>query len=298
MLNFQLFRDNHPLPFDKTVVAIGNFDGVHVGHQKLIAQAKSLADQQHCSCVVLSFEPYPQQFFRSEILVPRLTILREKITVFKDIGVNNFYICRFNQAFALLSPQDFIETILKSRLHAVQIVVGEDFRFGYQRQGDIPQLNHAIPTHILPPVYAQNRKISSTWVREALKTGDLATTKRLLARDYFMEGKVVKGDQRGRTLGFPTANISLQHRVPALTGVYAVKVNNQWPGVANIGSRPTVDGKKTFLEVHLLDFHENLYGQTLKVVFLHKIRNEMKFDTLNALKEQITLDIINARTFL
>jgi len=297
-VNFHLFRGRKPLLFEKTVVAVGNFDGVHIGHQKLIAHAKSIAAKENCSCVILSFEPYPQQFFKPDLPVPRLTTLREKINVFKSIDVSAFYMLRFNQTLSLLPPQDFIVDILKTRLKADVVVVGEDFRFGHKRVGDVSFLQQHIQTHIVPAVSDQDRRISSTWVREALTGGDLAIAKKLLGRDYFMMGKVIRGDQRGRQLGFPTANISLQHRIPPLTGVYTVKVNDQWPGVANIGSRPTVDGKRQFLEVHLLDFNENLYGQTLKVSFLAKIRDEMKFDTLNALKERITLDIQIARTLI
>lgn len=271
--------------YQSTVVAIGNFDGVHLGHQALLQQANT----------VLTFEPYPQAYFHPERQRPRLTTLREKIHVLQALPPRALCALPFNASLSQLSPENFIQDILIRQLHAKKIVVGEDFRFGYQRQGNVELLKRYIDVDVIPPVLFHGRRISSTWVREALENGDLTTVRSLLDRQYSMIGRVVKGDGRGRQLGFHTANISLQKRLPPLKGVYAVNINHVYKGVANVGSRPTVDGSRNYLEVHIFDFNQDIYGEYMEVEFTHKIRDEKKFDSLNALQEQIKLDIQFAR---
>ncbi|MDX2163833.1 MAG: bifunctional riboflavin kinase/FAD synthetase [Gammaproteobacteria bacterium] len=271
--------------YQRPVVAIGNFDGLHLGHQALLQKAS----------VVLTFEPYPQTYFHPERILPRLTTLREKSHFLEKMGPQALYALPFDQNTAKLLPDDFIQKILISQLHAEKIIVGEDFRFGYQRQGDINTLRNYIDLDVVNPVLYQQKRISSTWVRECLQTGDVNTVKDLLGRYYSIIGRVVKGDGRGRQMGFHTANISLQKRLPPLLGVYAVNINHTLKGVANIGSRPTVDGRRHFLEVHIFDFDKDIYGEYIEVEFVHKIRDEKKFDSLNALQEQIKLDIQLAR---
>jgi len=271
--------------YQRQVVAIGNFDGLHLGHQALLQKAS----------VVLTFEPYPQVYFHPERKIPRLTTLREKAHLLEKMGPQMLYALPFDQTMAQLPPERFIQTILMNQLQAEKIIVGEDFRFGYQRQGNIETLKNYLDVDVISPVLYQQKRISSTWVRESLQTGDVNTVKDLLGRYYSMIGRVVRGDGRGRKLGFHTANISLQKRLSPLLGVYAVKVNHTLKGVANIGSRPTVDGTRHFLEVHLFDFDKDIYGEYIEVEFVHKIRDEKKFDSLNALQEQIKLDIQLAR---
>ena len=271
--------------YQKPVVAIGNFDGLHLGHQALLQKAS----------VVLTFEPYPQAYFHPERKIPRLTTLREKAHLLEKMGPKVLYALPFDQNMAQLSPERFIQTLLINQLQAEKIIIGEDFRFGYQRQGDINTLRNYIEVDVINPVLYQQKRISSTWVRESLQRGDVNTVKDLLGRYYSIIGRVVRGDGRGRQLGFHTANISLQKRLPPLLGVYAVNINHVLKGVANIGSRQTVDGTRHFLEVHIFDFDKDIYGEYIEVEFVHKIRDEKKFDSLNALQEQIKLDIQLAR---
>lgn len=271
--------------YQSTAVAIGNFDGIHLGHQALLKNADA----------VLTFEPYPQAYFHPERKIPRLTSLREKLQLCEQCGVNTVYAVPFDKNFSLLSPKDFIQAVLIKTFGAKKIIVGEDFRFGYQRAGDTELLSQYISTEIIQPVLYKNIKISSTRVRQALESGDLNLAKNLLGRNYSMIGRVIKGDGRGRQLGFHTANISLHKRLPPLRGVYAVKINNRLKGVANMGSRPTVDGTRDYLETHIFDFNQDIYGQYIEVEFIDKLRDEKKFESLNALQEQIKLDIQLAR---
>lgn len=266
--------------YQSTAVAIGNFDGVHLGHQALLKNADT----------VLTFEPYPQAYFHPERKMPRLTTLREKLKLFESFGIKKVYALPFDKKFSLLSPENFI-TMLRTQ----KIIVGEDFRFGFQRTGDAELLGQYIPTEIIQPVLYEGLKISSTRVREALANSDLDVVKKLLGRNYSMIGRVVKGAGRGRQLGFHTANILLHKRLPPLRGVYAVKINKILRGVANIGSRPTVDGTREFLETHIFDFDQDIYGKYIEVEFIAKLRDEKKFESLNALQEQIKLDIQLAR---
>lgn len=283
-------------------LAIGNFDGLHLGHQALLAKLMETAKEQKLKSAVMTFEPHPREFFTPEQAPTRLASLREKLERFADAGIDVVYLCRFNQKFAALSGDDFIQKILVHSVNAKTVLVGEDFRFGAGRRGSTEDIaNAGLNLISLPQVNLAEsgiqQRVSSTRVRDALAAGQLEVAKTLLGRAYSISGKVVRGAQLGRKLGFPTANVHMRHERPALTGVYAVKLDGR-EGVANLGVRPTVAGvPKLLLEVHLFDFNGDLYDRHVHVEFFHKIRDEMKFDGLPALSAQIAKDALVARNF-
>jgi len=280
------------------VLAIGNFDGIHLGHQDLLQKLVQAAKERRLSSAVMTFEPHPRELFAPEKAPARLCSLREKLEYFSSAGVERVYVCAFNHRFANVSVSDFMQRILRQSLNAQVILVGDDFRFGAQRAGSTRDFMQAgFNLMKLPQVDLDGDRVSSTRVRSALANGQLDEAAKLLGRPYSISGKVVYGAQLGRKLGFPTANVHMRHERPALTGVYAVKLDGL-NAVANLGVRPTVAGvPKLSLEVHVLDFNENLYGRHVHVEFFHKIRDEMKFDGLDALKAQITRDADVARKF-
>jgi riboflavin kinase/FMN adenylyltransferase len=280
------------------VLAIGNFDGMHLGHQALLEKLIQTAKAQGLSSAVMTFEPHPRELFAPGNAPSRLCSLREKLEYFSNAGVGRVYVCAFNQRFAKVSAQEFMQRILHQSLNAAAILVGEDFRFGAQRVGTTQDIVQAGFNLIkLPQVNLDNERVSSTRVRTALANGQLEHAAKLLGRSYSISGKVVHGAKRGRQLGFPTANVHMRHERPAFTGVYAVKLDGL-NAVANLGVRPTIAGvPKLSLEVHVLDFSGDLYGKHVHVEFLHKIRDEMKFDGLDALKAQIAKDAEIARNF-
>lgn len=292
----RVFRHFPTAPQLPCAVAIGNFDGMHLGHQALLKKLIETAKAANLSSAVMTFEPHPREFFSSETAPSRLSSLREKLEHFAEAGVENTYVCRFNQRFAKLSPQQFMQMILRDSLNAKSILVGDDFRFGAMRAGSVLDFIEAKFNLIsLPQVDLQGARVSSTRVRNALAVGDLQVATQLLNRPYSISGKVVHGAKRGRELGFPTANVHMWHERPALTGVYAVKLDGL-NAVANLGVRPTIAGiSKLMLEVHVIDFYGNLYRKHVHVEFLHKIRDEMKFASLDALKAQIKKDVAVAR---
>lgn len=284
-------------------LAIGNFDGMHLGHQALLSKLVETAKAHQLTPAVMTFEPHPREFFAPESAPARLCSMREKLEYFADAGVERTYVCRFNRRFAKVSADEFMQHILRDSLNAQAILVGEDFRFGAMRSGSIVDfMREGFNLVSLPQVNLANQhqdpeRVSSTRVRAALAAGRLDEAAKLLNRSYSISGKVVHGAKRGRQLGFPTANIHMRHERPALTGVYAVKLDGL-PSVANLGVRPTIAGvPKLSLEVHVLDFDGDLYDRHVHVEFLHKIRDEMKFDGLDALKAQIAQDVIVARKF-
>ena len=289
-------------------LAIGNFDGMHLGHQALLARLVEVAKAKKLMPAVMTFEPHPREFFTPLNAPSRLCNLREKLEYFIAAGVEKTFICAFNQRFSAISAQSFMDDILRKQMQVDTILVGEDFRFGAKRMGTVDDFRlNRFELIDFAPVNFANERISSTRVRDALSYGNLQLANELLGRHYSISGKVVHGAKRGRELGFPTANIHIKHERPALTGVYAVKLSaTQFQGrqldglnaVANLGVRPTIAGiPKLSLEVHILDFNEDLYGRHVHVEFLHKIRDEMKFSGLDALKSQITHDVVAARTF-
>ncbi|MDP1754572.1 MAG: bifunctional riboflavin kinase/FAD synthetase, partial [Methylotenera sp.] len=262
-------------------LAIGNFDGMHSGHQALINQLIQTAETLNLTAAVMTFEPHPREFFTPESAPARLCSLREKLEYFAKTGVERVYVCRFNRRFAKVTAEEFMQTILREALHAEAILVGEDFRFGAMRAGSVVDfVEKKFNLISLPQVSLANARVSSTRVRSALAAGNLQEAALLLGRPYSISGKVVHGAKRGRQLGFPTANVHMRHERPALTGVYAVKLDGL-NAVANLGVRPTIAGvPKLSLEVHVLDFNADLYGKHVHVEFLHKIRDEMKFENL------------------
>ena len=294
----QVFRHIPSVLQQPCALAIGNFDGMHLGHQALLKKLTENARALHLISAVMTFEPHPREFFAPESAPPRLCSLREQLEHFADAGVDKVYVCRFNRSFAKVTADEFMQVILRGSLNAKAILVGEDFRFGAMRTGSIVDfINAKFNLISLPQVDLQDARVSSTRVRAALAVGNLQEATSLLNRPYSISGKVVHGAKRGRQLGFPTANVHMRHERPALTGVYAVKLDGL-NSVANLGVRPTIAGiPKLSLEVHILDFNDDLYGKHVHVEFLHKIRDEIKFDGLDALKAQIAQDVIVARNF-
>ncbi|HSI37609.1 MAG TPA: bifunctional riboflavin kinase/FAD synthetase [Methylotenera sp.] len=294
----QVFRHIPATLQPACALAIGNFDGMHLGHQALLKKLVETAKSLNVTSAVMTFEPHPREFFAPDSAPARLCSMREKLEHFANAGVEKAYVCRFNRNFAKVSAEEFMQDILRQALNAQAILVGEDFRFGALRRGSIIDFVEAKFNLVgLPQVSLDGERVSSTRVRAALAAGRLQEAASLLGRPYSISGKVVHGAKRGRQLGFPTANIHMRHERPALTGVYAVKLDGL-PSVANLGVRPTIGGiPKLLLEVHILDFDGDLYDRHVHVEFLHKIRDEMKFDGLEALKAQIAADIVVARDF-
>ena len=294
----QIYRHIPSRQQQPCALAIGNFDGMHLGHQALLEKLTATAKALNLTSAVMTFEPHPREFFAPDSAPVRLSSLREKLERFADAGVEITYVCRFNRNLAKLTPHEFMNNILRDSLNAQAILVGDDFRFGAMRAGSTLDILEAKFNLIsLLQVDLDSARVSSTRVRLALATGDLKEACLLLNRPYSMSGKVVHGAKLGRKLGFPTANVHMRHERPPLTGVYAVKLDGL-NAVANLGVRPTVAGiSKLMLEVHIIDFKEDLYGKHVHVDFLHKIRDEVKFDGLDALKSQIALDVEAAKDF-
>lgn len=290
------------------VLTIGNFDGVHLGHQALLAELRAVARRVALPAAVLTFEPHPREFFAPESAPARLTSLREKMLLLDGQGVDHLYICRFNARLAGLSAEDFVERVLVQGLSTRHLIIGDDFRFGKARRGDFAHLQRAgieyrFGVEAMRTVMVGDERASSSAIRRLLALGDMAHAARLLGRPYSIAGRVVHGNKLGRKLGFPTANIQLKRIRLALAGIFAVTVEGidaqPLPGVASLGLRPTVEGDGRFhLEVHLFDFDRELYDAHLRVKFLHKLRDEAKYDSLDALTAQISRDCEQARTFL
>lgn len=291
-----------------TVLTIGNFDGVHLGHQALL---KLLTDKAHSlglPAVVLTFEPHPREYFSPADAPARLASLREKLLLLDAAGVDRTYVCRFDARFAAQPAQSFIDDTLVRGLGVRHLFIGDDFCFGARRQGNFAMLQaagaqHGFGVESMPTLAVQDERVSSSAVRDALAEDDLSHAARLLGRPYSIAGRVSHGDKLGRQLGFPTANIQMKHRRPALTGVYAVSVEGlarqRIAGVANIGVRPTATcNGRARLEVHLFDWDQSCYGAHIRVHFLHKLRGERKFESLDALRTQIALDAASARQWL
>jgi riboflavin kinase/FMN adenylyltransferase len=289
------------------VVAIGNFDGFHLGHQQLIKTLKARSRELSLKSTVVTFEPHPQTYFQPDIRLNRLSSVREKLELFRDYGVERVIALRFNEQLASLSADDFVRKYLVESLSASHVVVGYDFGFGEGRSGTAESLQALGDTYgfgvsRVAAVSIDGEKIGSSRVREALQIGDLALAARLLGRPYAISGRVLYGDQRGRTWGFPTANLLVERHNPPLRGVFAVEVEGVeeglLPGVANLGFRPTVGGDRLLLEVHLINFSGIFYGDRVRVIFRKRIRAETKFHSFDALKEQIRKDTLAAAAWL
>jgi riboflavin kinase/FMN adenylyltransferase len=302
----RVFRGHsRPVPAP-VVLAIGNFDGVHLGHAALLGQLSRVAHQMQLAPTILTFEPHPREFFAPDSAPARLTTLREKLELLGEAGVSQTMVCPFNAAFAALSAEEFIDQVLCRGLQLRHLIIGDDFRFGRGRQGDFALLQavgqrRGFGVEAMRSVTVDGERVSSSAVRQALAAGDMTHAARLLGRPYAMDGQVAHGDQIGRQLGFATANIRIKHNPLPLTGVFAVEVaglgDRLLPGVANLGIRPTVGGTRPLLEVHLFDFDRDIYDAHISVRFVHKLRDEQRFPNLDALKAQIAADAAAARAY-
>ncbi|MBW7900542.1 MAG: bifunctional riboflavin kinase/FAD synthetase [Rhodocyclaceae bacterium] len=291
---------SQPAP-SATVLTIGNFDGVHLGHRALLARLCAVAGEAGLPPAVLTFEPHPREFFAPESAPTRLSTLREKLELIAEDGVELAFVCRFDKAFASLTADQFVEDVLVKALRVRHLIIGDDFRFGARRAGDFALLQRAgesfgFRVEAMQSVLAGGVRVSSSAVRDALWRGDIEHAAELLGRPYVIDGRVVHGEKVGRQLGYATANIRMKHDRPPLLGVFAVEVTGlggkPLPGVANLGYRPTANAvPRPILEVHLLDFAADIYGAHLTVRFLHKIRDEMKFSGFDELKAQIARDV-------
>ncbi len=292
-----------------SAVTIGNFDGVHRGHQAMLDRLVNVATTRALATCALTFEPHPREVFTPQQAPARLTSLREKLELLQSFGVGRTHVVHFTRAFASMSPQDFVERMLIGTLGARWILVGEDFRFGARRAGDVPLLRalgerHGFEVEAMSNVELDGLRISSSAVRAALAAGDLDRAALLLGRRYSISGRVVHGDKLGRELGFATANIQLKHNRPPLAGIFAVRLHGDGvgtrDGVASLGVRPTVkaDGAAPVLEVHLFNFAGELYGRHVRVEFLRKIRDEEKYSDLDTLKAKIASDCEVARKII
>ena len=302
----QVFR-GIPEKSDRPVaLTIGNFDGVHLGHQAVLDRLVKQAQGRGLLSCVMTFEPHPREFFDPENAPARLTDIREKIALFSQIGIDRVYICRFDSKFAAMGAQDF-EAVVSSRIGARWVLIGDDFRYGAKRTGDFSSMREAgrnlgFEVEAMQSVMLGEMRISSTLVRQAVKSGDLELAENLLGRPYSIVGRVGHGKKLGKTIGFPTANIRLKHNKPPLSGIYAVEVDGLGDapvrGVASLGVRPTVESSgKPVLEVYLFDFDRSIYGARLKVDFLAKLREEEKFPDLDSLVRQIGQDVLEARRY-
>lgn len=305
----ELIRGLHNLR-DKhrgSVATIGNFDGVHLGHVKVLNQVKAKGQVLGLPTVAIIFEPQPREYFTGDQAPPRLTRFDEKVRLLRDQGLDRVLCLMFNEQLRSMSAASFIEKLLLEGLAVRHFVVGDDFRFGCDRTGDYAMLEsvgrqQGFSVEHMATCMIDGERVSSTWVREALQANDLDLAERLLGRRYRISGRVMHGQKLGRTIGIPTANIRMHRFAAPLRGVYAVRVQTgdgvMRPGVANIGLRPTVHGRQPVLETHLFDFQGDLYGQLLSVEFEAFIRPERKFDGLEQLKQQIYTDIDTARALL
>jgi len=302
----ELIRGLHNLrPEHRGCVAtIGNFDGVHLGHQSVIGQLADEGRDYGEPTLVMTFEPQPLEYFQPQQAPARLTRLREKLRQLGRFAVDRVLVCDFNARFAAMDAETFIDKVLIEGLGVRHLVVGDDFQFGKARRGNFAMLQAAGSKHGFDVVNMHTFKIdgervSSTRIRDALAAGDLHTAEKLLGRPYRMCGRVAHGDKIGRTMGIPTANIHLHRNASPVQGIYVVEVfgldGEPIAGVASVGTRPTVGGTTALLEIHLFDFNRDIYGHYLNIDFLHKLRDEEKYDSLDEMKAQIFQDMDEAR---
>ena len=305
----ELFRDldGGPLCPNGSVVCIGAFDGLHIGHRALVGHAVARARDLGVPAVALSFEPLPREYFAGGAPPPRLQLPRMKLDELRKLGIDRVGLLRFNAALAGLSPEDFVQRLLVARLQAREVWVGPDFRFGRARAGHLGLLQQmgaefGFAAGTIAPVELDGAPVSSTRIRSALQEGDFAAAARLLGKPYSIAGRVVRGKQLGRTLGYPTANLRFAHKTPALRGIYATWVHGVTaeprPSVSSFGTRPTVGGKEPLLEAHLFDFDGDLYGKLIEIEFVARLRDEEKFPDLPTLVVQMDRDAAQARNIL
>jgi riboflavin kinase/FMN adenylyltransferase len=307
----RLLRHISDFPFDDmtsgSVVTIGAYDGLHLGHERLLACVRAAAREQNLPSVVMSFEPTPKEFFSAASPPARLMRFREKFEALAEHDIDFFYCPRFDGNMCDISSADFIRRILVHGLRARHVVIGDDFRFARRREGDVGQLIRAgaalqFSVEQAQSVVVDNDRVSSTAIREALWTGDLELAGKLLGRPYRMSGNVVRGEKLGRTLGFPTANVDLRRRQSPVMGIFAVRVHGvggaPLDAVASVGTRPTFNGTKPLLEVHIFDFDADIYGAYIHVDFIARLRSELRYDEVEELVAQMHRDADNARSIL
>jgi riboflavin kinase/FMN adenylyltransferase len=299
------FGDPRRFGLSPCALTIGNFDGVHMGHQRMLARLRGEADARQMSTALLTFEPHPREFFARGTPTARLSTLRDKIGFLHQSGcIDRVFVYRFNHGFSRMPADAFMQQVLCTELKTRYLLIGDDFQFGADRKGDFTLLSSfpGFVTEAMPAVLVEGERASSSLVRERLARGDMEAAHKLLGRDYQLSGRVIHGKKLGRTIGFPTANVHVPHRQPALEGVFVVEVDTcagRLGGVASLGRNPTVSRTPEYkLEVHLFDFNGDLYGSRIVVRFLKKLRDEARYDDLNALVAQIELDAISAKTYL
>ena len=292
---------------DGSAATIGSYDGLHLGHQKLLETVLSHAQSMGVPSVVMSFEPTPKEFFAQDSPPARLMRFREKYQALKDFGIDIFFCPRFDDGMKEIAADTFIRQILIQSMNIRHLVIGDDFRFAQDREGHLRTLQRAgrvlgFEVDEMASVVNGDERVSSTAIREALWQGDLERASRLLGREYRMSGKVIEGAKLGRELGYPTANVNLNRRQSAVMGIFAVRVSGaDWgplDAVASVGTRPTFDGVKPILEVHIFDFNKEIYGEFIDVDFVARLRDEEKFADVAELIEQMHRDSARAREIL
>ncbi len=304
----QLIRGLHNLtqPIPASVVTIGNFDGIHLGHQHVLEQLKSAAVERQLPSIVIIFEPQPIEYFTPDKAPKRLARFREKLDYLKSKQIDYLLCLKFDRALAELYAEDFVTAILINRLNTQHLVIGDDFRFGKNRSGNFQFLLDAgqkfgFSVQNTDTLLIDGARVSSTRIRDCIQSDDFNQAAKLLGRPYTLSGKIAHGKKLGRELGFPTINIKMGDKTLIVKGIFAVSVkgidNRVLPGVASIGTRPTVNGVDTILEVFILDFDQDVYGYSVDVEFLHKIRDEEKFDSLEELGLHIEKDTVKARQY-
>jgi riboflavin kinase/FMN adenylyltransferase len=290
-----------------SIVALGNFDGFHLGHQAVVGRAIQRAFHERRPAIVATFEPHPVRFFKPDLPPFRLTTLDQRERLFAHAGADAMLVFEFNEALRSTTAEDFLTELLGKKVGAAGVVTGDDFTFGKMRGGNVELLRtlgaeHGIAAEAVSPVLLGDERISSGRIREALEAGDTATATRLMSRDFAIEGVVQQGDRRGRELGYPTANLSLSDYQRPRYGIYAVRVKlddgSEHPGVASLGVRPTFDPPEELLEAHLLDFDGDLYGHKIEIGLHAFIREERKFDSVDDLVAEMRNDEAAARRLL
>jgi len=290
-----------------SIVALGNFDGFHLGHQAVVGRAASRAFHERRPVIVATFDPHPVKFFKPELPPFRLTSLDQREALFAHAGADAMLVFEFGAELASMDAEQFVAEVLAQRIGAAGVITGDDFSFGKGRSGDAALLarigpEHGVAAEAVPQVLLDGERISSGRIREELVDGDIATATRMLSRDYAIEGVVQRGDARGRELGYPTANLSLSDYQRPKYGVYAMRATlddgSEHPGVASLGVRPTFEPPQELLEAHLFDFAGDLYGRRLEVALHAFIREERKFETVEALVAQMRDDEAKARKLL
>lgn len=305
----ELIRGTHNLRerHRGNVVTIGNYDGVHRGHQHLLAVVAARAHELGAPATVVTFEPTPREYFEGDAAPARLMRLREKLEALSLYGIDRVVVLRFDSRMQTISAKDFVERLLVRGLGTRHLVVGHDFHFARRREGNVETLRaggaaHGFSVEEMGPFLVDGERVSSSLVRDALGCGDLARAASLLGRPYRIAGRVRRGQQLGRKLGYPTANLALHRKVVPLWGIFAVRVSGAGlvdrPAVVSLGTRPTIDGTDPLLEVHVFDFAGDLYGRYLDVDFVQRLRDERKFESLDALVEQMHRDAAAARQVL